>query len=280
MLISWLGESINSATRHRMFNEDNNDVTPVPQAAMAREALLVQQDRIVAAATRDMEALIHAVSHELCVPVRHIDGFVAMFRNRAAGGLDAESRQCLDKISAACANMARMVDDLLMYARNTGGELKKSPVVLTPMIREVMDELAPVILDRRIEWHVGDLPVVWADRMLLRRVLFQLLGNAVKFTRGRSNPRIEITAWKQNTDVVICVSDNGTGFDMKFADRLFRIFQRLHVSQEFEGGGAGLAIVARIVGRHGGSIWAEGVRDEGARFFASFPVLGDGMTDD
>lgn len=247
---------------------------------MAHDPVLVQQSRIVAAATRDMEALIHAVSHELCVPVRHIDGFVAMFRNRTAGGLNEENRQCLDKISAACANMVRMVEDLLIYARNTGGGLKKSPVVLTPMIREVINELAPLVLNRRIDWNVGDLPVVWADRMLLRRVLFQLLGNAVKFTRGCTSPWIEITAWKQNTDVVICVADNGAGFDMKFADRLFRIFQRLHASHEFEGGGAGLAIVARIVGRHGGSIWAEGLKDEGARFFVSFPMLADGMPDD
>ncbi len=252
----------------------------MPQAATAGGAVLVQQDRIVAAANRDMEALIYSVSHELCVPARHIDGFVAMFRNRATAGLDAESRQCLDKISAACANMARMVDDLLIYARNTSGELKQSPVVLQPMIGEVIDELAPLILDRRIDWQVSDLPVVWADRMLLRRVLFQLLGNAVKFTRGRVCPQIEIAAWKQNTDIVICVTDNGAGFDMKFADRLFRIFQRLHVSHEFEGGGAGLAIVARIVGRHGGLVWAEGAKDEGARFFVSFPILADGMTND
>ena len=120
----------------------------MPLTAKARDPVLLQQDRIVAAATRDMEALIHAVSHELCVPVRHIDGFVAMFRNRAADRLDPEGRQCLDKISAACANMARMVDDLLVYARNTSGELKKTPVVLTPMVREVMDELAHVLLNR------------------------------------------------------------------------------------------------------------------------------------
>lgn len=252
----------------------------MPLTAKARDPVLLQQDRIVAAATRDMEALIHAVSHELCVPVRHIDGFVAMFRNRAADRLDPEGRQCLDKISAACANMARMVDDLLVYARNTSGELKKTPVVLTPMVREVMDELVPLIMDRRIDWCVGDLPVVWADRMLLRRVLFQLLGNAVKFTRGSPCPRIEINAWTQDADVVICVTDNGAGFDMKFADRLFRIFQRLHASHEFEGGGAGLAIVARIVGRHGGSIWAEGVKDKGARFFVSFPIFVGGMRDD
>jgi len=263
-----------------MFNENKSNGTAVPLTATTRDSALGHQDRIAAAATRDIEALIHAVSHELCVPVRHIDGFVAMFRNRAAGRLDAESRQCLDKISAACANMARMVDDLLIYARNTSGELKKSQVVLTPMIREVMDELAPLVRDRRIDWCVGDLPVVWADRMLLRRVLFQLLGNAVKFTRDSSCPRIEITAWTQNADVVICVTDNGAGFDMKFADQLFRIFQRLHVSREFEGGGAGLAIVARIVGRHGGSIWAEGVKDKGARFFVSFPMLADGVRDE
>lgn len=255
-----------------MRTENQGSGNPAP----GHDPVIVKQARIAAAAARDVDVLVYAVSHELCVPVRHIDGFVAMLRKRAEGQLDEEGRQCLDKIAAACANMARMAEGLLTYARTTGGELKISPVVLEPMIRDVIEELQLSGPPRQIDWRMGDFPVIPADRMLLRRVLLQLLGNAIKVTARRADPRVEISAWATDVDVVICITDNGMGFDAKSADRLFRLFQHLRPSDEFDGVGVGLAIVARIVGRHGGSVWAEAVEDGGARFFVSLPMPTDG----
>jgi signal transduction histidine kinase len=231
-----------------------------------------RQARVIAAAERDIDDLIRAVSHDLRAPLRHIEGFLALFRTHAEAQLDGPGRQHLDRIAQASARMIRMIDDLRTYARDTGGELNRVPVALTPLLHAVIDALPRGADTRRVEWQVGDLPAAWADRDLLRRALAHLIGNAVKFTCRRDAPHIEITASHSGADMQLCVADNGEGFDMKYADRLFKLFDRLHTDPIFGGAGIGLATVARIAGRHGGRAWAEGVAGQGAKFFISFPA--------
>ncbi|MEQ1772139.1 MAG: ATP-binding protein [Burkholderiales bacterium] len=253
----------------------SNEQSPEKTGANAGKVIekkFAQQSRMLEAASRDLDALIYVVSHDLRAPLRHIDGFMTMFRKRAEAQLDEESRRFLDKISTASGSMAEMIRELLAFSRDTGGELKRNPVALNTVIQAVIGDLANVIGERRIDWLVSDLPTVWADRVLLRRAMHQLMSNAVKFSRQCPLPRIEITAEEDGENVVLCVRDNGAGFDMAYTDKLFRLFQRLHTEHEYEGAGTGLAIVARIVGRHGGRVWADAVAGQGARFFVELPV--------
>jgi signal transduction histidine kinase len=168
--------------------------------------------------------------------------------------------------------MARMMHEILAFSRDTGGELKPVTVSLNELMRSALSDLAPVIGDRCIDWRISDLPTVWADRRLLRQAVNQLLGNAIKFTRQCAVPRIDISAKAGGDGVVLCIQDNGDGFDMKYAGKLFRLFYRLHTETEFEGSGRGLATVARIVGRHGGRVWADAMKGQGASFFVFIPA--------
>ena len=149
--------------------------------------------------------------------------------------------------------------------------MNKIPIALQRMIAEIVEELKPEIGGRRVEWIIGALPVVYGDRNLMRQVFFNLLENAVKYTRPREDARIEISCAAEATDVIIVVRDNGVGFDMQYAHKLFGVFQRLHGADEFEGTGIGLANVRRIISRHGGRTWAEGKIGEGATFYFTLP---------
>jgi len=170
--------------------------------------------------------------------------------------------------------MGRLIDDLLAFSRMGRHALAVRPVALKKLVDEIIQELMPDIAGRRIDWRIGDLPSVSGDEAMLRMALDNLIANAVKFTRTRKQARIEIGAQPiQGTEVVIFVRDNGVGFDMTYVDRLFGVFQRLHLEEEFEGTGIGLANVRRIVARHGGRTWAEGEPDQGATFFFSLPKL-------
>lgn len=240
-------------------------------ASTAIERKLAQQRHVLDALNRDVDALIYAVLHDFAAPMRHINGFMTMFRKRVDAQIDEESRRYLDKISMASDNMAHMMHELLAFSRDTGGELNPMTVSLRGLIQSAIGDLAPVIADRHIDWRIGELPAVWADRRLLRQAIDQLLGNAIKFTRRCPLPRIDITAKEDDDGVVLRIQDNGDGFNMKYADRLFRLFHRLHTEAEFEGSGRGLVTVARIVGRHGGRVWADAIKGEGASFFVLLP---------
>jgi len=161
---------------------------------------------------------------------------------------------------------------LLSFSRTGRAQMRIEPVALGPLVDECRRELEPETRGRRIEWVIGELPEVQADRSLLRQVLANLLGNAVKYTGKREDARIEVTSRREGGEIIVCVRDNGAGFDMKYADKLFGVFQRLHSETDFEGTGIGLANVRRIVVRHGGRTWAEGAVDQGAAFSFSLPA--------
>jgi PAS domain S-box-containing protein len=235
------------------------------------EARVAERTAELAAANRELEAFAYSVSHDLRAPLRAIDGFRGLLQSRIAPHLDEPAARYLQNISEAANRMGRLVDDLLAFSRMGRLELARHRVELDTVVKEVVQELGDQAAGREVEWRIGPLPVVYGDPAMLRLVLVNLLSNALKFTRTRPQARIEVAASRGAGATVISVRDNGVGFDMAHAEKLFGVFQRLHRAEEFEGTGIGLASVRRIVLRHGGEAWAEGRPGEGATFHFSLP---------
>ena len=224
------------------------------------------------AANKELEAFSYSVSHDLRAPLRHVAGFVQLLQANAKGKLDETGARYLEVIAGAARKMGELIDDLLSFSRTGRAQMHREPIPLGPLVDECRRELEPETRGREIEWRIGELPEVEADRALLRQVLANLLGNAVKYSRKQAVARIEVSARREGEEIVVGVRDNGAGFDMKYADKLFGVFQRLHTEAEFEGTGIGLANVHRIVVRHGGRVWAEGEVGKGAAFYFSLPA--------
>lgn len=225
----------------------------------------------VSSRTRELEAFSYSVSHDLRAPLRHITGFVALLQGTSTSTLTERDRRYLDTIAGAASRMTRLVEDLLAFSRMGREEVRRATVDLNAVFDEVMAELAPDLQQRQITWTRSPLPTITADRALVKVVFTNLLSNAVKYTAGRPVGTIEVGATVTVDSIDIFVRDNGAGFDMKYVDKLFGVFQRLHSADEFEGTGIGLANVRRIMHRHGGRAWAEGETDRGATFYVSFP---------
>jgi PAS domain S-box-containing protein len=224
------------------------------------------------AANEEMRAFTYTLSHDLRAPLRHIDGFVQLLRSKRGAAFDEQSRHYMAAISGAAQKMGLLVDDLLSFSHMAGHAVSVTPVDLASLVREIIQALEPDAAERTIDWRIGDLPLVRGDAAMLHMVLTNLIANALKFTRPRETARIEIGSQSGGDgETAIFVRDNGVGFDMAYADKLFGVFQRLHHTDEFEGTGIGLANVRRIIARHGGRTWAEGEVDRGATFYFSLP---------
>jgi light-regulated signal transduction histidine kinase (bacteriophytochrome) len=223
------------------------------------------------AANQELEAFSYSVSHDLRAPLRHIDGFTGLLESHVEPTLDNKGRRYLKTISEAAKQMGALIDGLLTFSRLGRAELRHTPVRLQELVDEVRRILDPEIGGRAVVWAIGELPEVQGDPQLLRLVLQNLIGNALKYTRTKPEARIEIGARREGTETVCFIRDNGVGFDMRYRERLFEVFQRLHTSAEFEGTGIGLANVRRIVHRHGGRVWADGGVDRGACFSFALP---------
>ena len=227
------------------------------------------------AVNRELEAFAYSVSHDLRAPLRHISGFAELLQKHSDSVLDDKGRHQITKILDAATRMDNLVDDLLDFSRIGRAETQNSAINLEQIVKSVVAEIAPDLRGRNIAWRIGTLPLGYGDPSLLRLVFSNLISNAVKFTRGREQALIEIGLLEDTPeDVVVFVRDNGVGFDMKYKDKLFGVFQRLHSQEEFEGTGIGLATVQRIVHRHGGRVSAEGSIDHGATFYVALPKLG------
>jgi light-regulated signal transduction histidine kinase (bacteriophytochrome) len=228
------------------------------------------------AANKELEAFSYSVSHDLRAPLRHITGFVELLNKRDIEALDEKSRHYLQVISESAQKMGALIDDLLAFSRMGRAEMMRTRVDLGRMVEEIIAEVAEETQGREVAWEVTPLPVVVGDKAMLRLVLMNYITNALKFTRPVARARIEIGAVTDPPEEThIYIRDNGVGFDMKYNNKLFGLFQRLHGPEEFEGTGVGLANVRRIIHRHGGRTWAEGEVGGGATFWFSLPKKGE-----
>jgi light-regulated signal transduction histidine kinase (bacteriophytochrome) len=240
------------------------------------EQSLAQRTRELEAARNELDAFSYSVSHDLRSPLRHILGYVQIFAEDHAAELEPQARQCLEKIHQGAQKMNEMLDELLKLSRLSRQKMLAQTVQLDGLVRETVRYLERDAKERRIEWHIDPLPEVKGDLELLRQLFVNVLANAIKFTRPRDPGVISVGTLHKEGETVFLVRDNGIGFDMKYADKLFTIFQRLHGRQEFAGVGAGLATAQRIVGKHGGRIWAEAELEKGAAFY--FTLGADRLT--
>jgi light-regulated signal transduction histidine kinase (bacteriophytochrome) len=220
---------------------------------------------------KELEAFSYSVSHDLRAPFRHIVGYSELLKKQEGSSLSEKGRRYVDTIIDSAYTAGTLVDNLLRFSQMGRTALKPRRIEMNRLIDEVRQQLAVHAGDRRIEWVIGDLPEVTADPVLIRLVFENLIDNAVKYTRPREKARIEIGSTRKDGETIFFVRDNGVGFDMKYIDKLFGVFQRLHRMEDFEGTGIGLANVRRIIERHGGRTWAEGAHDRGATFSVALP---------
>jgi two-component system sensor histidine kinase/response regulator len=260
--------------RHELEQEISERVRIAEQVSELNSALRQKNDDLLAA-NADLEAFCHSVSHDLRMPLRHIHSYISILEASASSKLNSEERRHVATVQKAALRMTRLIDDLLAFSRIGRAAMHRQRIRMTELIDETFQDLAPDLTNRRIDWERHAIPDTVGDPQLLKQVWVNLLANAVKYTRPRDPAKIEIGAEEADNETIYYVRDNGVGFNMQYADRLFGVFQRLHTEKDFEGTGVGLANVRRIVQRHGGRTWAEGAEGRGATVYFSLPVAGN-----
>jgi signal transduction histidine kinase len=240
-----------------------------------RVAELHRRTSELEAANQELEGFSYSVSHDLKSPLRGLAGFSRILLDDYGDRLDQEGKRYLDILQREARRMGQLIDDILALSRLGRLEMHFSSFEMTELCQEVFKELRPLEPDRELRLELGPLPAAYGDRELLRQVMVNLLGNAIKFTRHCEISVIEVSGRIEDNETIYCVRDNGVGFDMTYVQKLFGVFQRLHTEDQFEGTGVGLAIVQRAVQRHGGRVWAEGKEDEGAVVCFTLPVKSD-----
>ncbi|HYN07181.1 MAG TPA: ATP-binding protein [Vicinamibacterales bacterium] len=235
------------------------------------EGRVTHRTAALEAANRELEAFSYSVSHDLRAPLRAVDGFARILVEDHGRELTPEARKCLDVITDRTRHMGNLIDDLLRFSRLGRQPLTRGSIDMTALATTVAEDLRRADPERAVDITVDPLPPAQGERSLIKQVLVNLMQNALKFTRSRPQAHIVVGCRHDAGDPVYFVRDNGVGFDMTYADKLFGVFQRLHRAEDFEGTGVGLAIVQRIINRHGGRVWAEAAIDQGATFFFTLP---------
>ncbi len=255
---------------------------PVLERALSVRQLRIEKARLeqnvrerteeLKIANRELEAFSFSVSHDLRAPLRAVSTFTQALLKEHVDNLSDEGKRLLQNVSAGALHMDRLITDLLRLSQLNRQPLNKQPVKLGELAHKVYDGMTQERAGRDIEFVVADLPSWQVDAGLIQQVFVNLLSNAIKFTREREKARIEVGYRMDGTTLVVFVKDNGVGFNMKYMNKLFGVFQRLHSADQFEGTGVGLSIVRRIVERHGGKVWVDGEQDQGATFYFSLPA--------
>ncbi len=240
------------------------------ELANAHKELQKHANRLEAA-NKELESFSYSVSHDLRAPLRAIDGFTRMILNEQGESFDQETRRKFSVVQDNARKMGHLIDDLLRLSRVGRANLNWSKVDMKGLATEVLQEIRAAETDHPFTADIGDLPKAYGDTTLIRQVLLNLLSNAVKFTREKEDRWVEVGSFEQSGEKIYYIKDNGIGFDMKYYNKLFGVFQRLVAENQFEGTGVGLAIVQRIIQRHGGRVWAEGKINEGATFYFTLP---------
>jgi light-regulated signal transduction histidine kinase (bacteriophytochrome) len=252
----------------------SHDITERKQAEQSIRQLnadLESQAAQLQAANKELESFSYSVSHDLRAPLRAIDGYTRILVEDYEAKFDEEGKRICSTISAEARRMGQLIDDLLAFSRLSRKEMYSSKIDMRTLAVTVLNDLIKEAERERIDFQIGRLPSVKGDASLMRQVWTNLLANAIKFTSKKERAVIEVGSKTGKDEIVYYVRDSGAGFDMEYANKLFGVFQRLHGESEFEGTGVGLAIVQRVISRHGGRVWAEGEVEKGATFYFALP---------
>jgi len=265
---NWLG----IRAGNRDITERKHIEEEISKLNRSLELRVIERTAGLEAANKDMESFSYSISHDLRAPLRAINGFSKMLQEEYADKLDDEGKRLLNVVGDNAHKMGQLIDDLLAFSRVGRNEIERSVVDMKSLAASVWEELKPDMAGRNVRLELGDIPPAEGDPAMMHQVVFNLLSNAVKFTQHRADARIEVGGQADEHETVYHVTDNGAGFDMQYAPKLFGVFQRLHGMDEFAGTGIGLAIVKRIIIKHGGRVWAEGKIGEGATICFALPA--------
>jgi light-regulated signal transduction histidine kinase (bacteriophytochrome) len=257
---------------------EKNKVAEVNQKLESMNKELGRRGGELEATNKELEAFTYSVSHDLRAPLRHVDGFSRLLLEEHSEQLDPEGKRMLERVRQGTQHMGEMVDDLLNLSRMSRREISPLVTDLNTIVQEVLTDLKSTLHDRQVEFRLDRLPFAQCDPGLIRQVFANLLSNAIKYSRPRERAVIEVGQTLKDGHRAVYVRDNGVGFSMKYADKLFGVFQRLHRAEDFEGSGVGLATVQRIIQKHGGRVWVEAEIDKGATFYFTLEALEDART--
>ena len=262
------------AVELQIANEELNEAKfHINELNIGLEQKIIERTAQLEAANKELESFSYSVSHDLRAPLRAINGFTQVLLEDYIDQLDAEARGLFDEILANSGKMGELIDNLLEFSRVGKQQISPGLVVMEDLVNTAIAELTHELKDRVVETKVAPLQNIRGDKNMLRQVIINLLSNAFKYTGKKTNALVEVGSYSDKTHVTYFVKDNGAGFDMKYYDKLFGVFQRLHSSTEFEGTGVGLAIIQRIITKHDGRVWATAKVEEGATFYITLPII-------